>query len=140
MWKRRVLDCGERAALLLDPIFSDCRFGRGQCCIGDKTAHTSAFDFGSLIDERAFVIGEVNECLFPKAWSGSPTRCRRLFFCHKQMVSPKFLLWSYSARAVRKNDDSLQGFRLRSRASRLNRWATSSHTIISIDLESPSDI
>ena len=91
------------ARLPLDAIFPDCCFGRGQCCISDKTAHTSAFDFGSLIDEFAFIIGEVNECFFPKTRLGSPPRCGRPFFCHRQMVSPNFLPLSYSTGAVHKS-------------------------------------
>ena len=77
--------------LLLDAIFSDCCFGRSQRRIGDKTAYTSTFDFGGLIDQFAFVVGEVNESLVSKAWCGSPTRCGGLFLPHKQMVSPNFL-------------------------------------------------
>ena len=37
--------------LLLDVVFPDCCFGRGQRRISDKTAHTSTFDFGGLIDQ-----------------------------------------------------------------------------------------
>jgi hypothetical protein len=98
-----VQDYGERAGLPLDGVFSDCCFGRGQCCISDKTAHASAFDFGGLIDEFAFIIGEVNECFFSKARRGSPTRCCRFFLCHKQMVSPNFLPLCHSTGAVHKS-------------------------------------
>jgi hypothetical protein len=74
--------------LLLDAMFSDCCFGRSQRRISDKTADTSTFDFGGLIDQIAFVVGKVNESFFPKAWCGSPTRRAGLFLPHKQMVSP----------------------------------------------------
>jgi hypothetical protein len=37
-------------SLLLNAIVPDCRFGRSQRRISDKTAHTSTFDFGGLID------------------------------------------------------------------------------------------
>ena len=74
--------------LLLDAIFSDCCFGRSQRRISYKTAHTSTFDFGGLIDQFAFIVGEVNESFFPKARCGSPTRCGGLFLRHNQMVSP----------------------------------------------------
>lgn len=86
--------------LLLEAIFSDCRFGRSQRRIGDKTAHTSTVDFGGLIDQFAFVVGEVNESLVSKAWCGSPTRCRGLFLRHEEMVSPNFLPSSYSTGPV----------------------------------------
>ena len=86
--------------LLLDAIFSDCCFGRSQRRISDETAHTSTFDYGGLIDQFAFVVGEVNECFVSKASRGSPTRCRGLFLSHKQMVSPNFLPSSYSTGPV----------------------------------------
>lgn len=76
--------------LLLDAILSNCRFSRSQRRISDKTAHTSTFDFGGLIDQFAFVVGEVNESFVSKAWCGSPTRGGGLFLRHKQMVSPNF--------------------------------------------------
>jgi hypothetical protein len=74
--------------LLLDAVFSECCFGSSQRRISDKAAHTSTFDFGGLIDQFAFIVGEVNESFFPKAWCGSPTRCVGLFLRHNQMVSP----------------------------------------------------
>lgn len=98
-----VQDYGERAGLALDAVFPDCYFGRSQCCISDKTAYTTAFDFGGLIDEFAFIVGEVNECFFPKTRCGSPPRCGRFFLCHKQMVSPNFLLLCHSPGAVHKS-------------------------------------
>jgi len=85
-----------KARLLLDAISPDCCVGCSQCCISDKTAHTSAFDFGSPIDKFTFVVSKVNESFFPKARSGSPTRRRTLFFGHSKMVTPKFLLVRYS--------------------------------------------
>jgi hypothetical protein len=86
----------ENVELLLDAIFSDCCFGRSQRRISDKTAHTSTFDFGGLIDQFAFIVGEVNESFFSKAWCGSPTRCGGLFLRHNQMVSPNSGPSSYS--------------------------------------------
>ena len=91
------------ARLSFDAIFPDCCFGRGQRCVSYKTAYTSAFDFGSLIDEFAFIVGEVNECFFSKARCGSPTRCGRSFLCHKKMVSPNFWPLSHSTGAVHKS-------------------------------------
>jgi hypothetical protein len=107
-WKRPCRITGN-SRLPLDAFSPDCCFSRGQCCISDKTAHTSAFDFGSLIDEFAFIIGEVNECFFSKARLGSPTRCGRPPFCHKQMVSPNFLPLSPSTGAVQKSQRRCKG-------------------------------
>jgi hypothetical protein len=82
--------------LLLAAISSDCCFGRSQRRISDKTAHTSTFDFGGLIDQFAFIVGEVNEGFFPKAWCRSPTRYGGLFLRHSQMVSSNLGPSSYS--------------------------------------------
>jgi hypothetical protein len=73
--------------LLLDAIFSDCCFGRSQRRIGDKTAHTSTFDFGGLIDQFTFIVGEVDESFSSEAWCRSPTGCAGRFLRHNQMVS-----------------------------------------------------
>jgi len=56
----------EKGSLLLKVFLCDCRFGRSQRCIGDKTAHAPTFDFGSLINQLAFLVSEVNESLFPE--------------------------------------------------------------------------
>jgi hypothetical protein len=114
-WKRPCRTTGN-ARLPLDAIFPDCCFSRGQCCICDKTAHASAFDFGSLIDEFAFIIGEVDECFFSEARLGSATRCGRRFFCHKQMVPLNFLPLSCSTGAVHKGQ---RGHQLE-----VGRWVT----------------
>ena len=78
-------------------LFSpDCCFGRSQRRISDKTAHTSTFDFGGLIDQFAFFVGEIDESFFPKAWCRSPTRSDGLFLGHNQMVSENSMPSSYS--------------------------------------------
>ena len=81
-------------------LFSDCFFGRCKCCISDKTAYTSTFDFGNSIDEFALLIGKVNERFFPSPGLHIRRDVADFSFVIKQMVPPKFSVLSHSTAAV----------------------------------------